>query len=324
MRSPLAILLLAAPLVAQVPTGPQRAHAELGFYGFVHFGINTFTDREWGLGDECPARFHPTAFDADQIARTFKAAGMKGLILTAKHHDGFCLWPSKHTTHSVATSPWRGGKGDVVKEMAEACRRQGLKFGVYLSPWDRHHPDYGRPEYLTYYRAQLTELLTQYGPIFEVWFDGANGGDGCYGGKLEKRTIDPATYYDWPTTWGLVRRLQPHAVIFSDVGPDLRWVGNEKGIAGDPCWGTYSPRSADGRPPMPGFVLDAEGTTGHRNGAHWMPAEADVSIRPGWFYHAKEDAQVRTPANLRQLYLQTVGRGATLNLNVPQIGRAHV
>jgi alpha-L-fucosidase len=222
------------------PSARQLAWHELEFYGFLHFTVNTFTDKEWGFGDEQESVFNPTAFDAEQIVGAAKAAGMKGLILTAKHHDGFCLWPSKFTEHSVKNSPWKNGKGDVVKEIADACGKGGLKFGVYLSPWDRNHKDYGKPEYITYYRNQLRELLTNYGPIFEVWYDGANGGTGYYGGERGKRNIDAKTYYDWPSTTKIVRELQPNACMFSDAGPDVRWVGNEQGTAGDPCWSRQS------------------------------------------------------------------------------------
>ncbi|MBI3986387.1 MAG: alpha-L-fucosidase, partial [Lentisphaerae bacterium] len=219
-----------------LPYGPFPSERQLGwhgleFYGFLHFTVNTFTGKEWGYGDESPAVFAPTAFDADQIVAGAAAGGMAGLILTCKHHDGFCLWPSRFTEHSVKHSPWRDGRGDVVREISDACRRHGLQFGVYLSPWDRNHPDYGRPDYIRYYRNQLRELLTGYGPLFEVWFDGANGGDGFYGGARETRTIDRRAYYDWATTWELVRELQPQACLFSDAGPDVRWVGNEQGIA---------------------------------------------------------------------------------------------
>src|SRR6266511_1096253 len=228
-----------------VPYGPvasprQLRWHEMEFYGFIHFTINTFTDREWGYGDEDPALFNPSDFNAEQIVRTAKEAGMKGLILTAKHHDGFCLWPSKYTEHSVKHSPWKNGRGDMVKEISDACRKYGLKFGVYLSPWDRNHKDYGRAEYVTYFRRQLRELLTDYGPIFEVFFDGANGGDGFYGGARETRRIDRETYYDWPTTSEFVRELQPNACLFSDAGPDVRWVGNERGVAGETCWATLN------------------------------------------------------------------------------------
>jgi alpha-L-fucosidase len=282
------------------------------FYGFLHFTVNTFTDKEWGYGDESPEIFAPTAFDADQIVETAAAGGMTGLILTCKHHDGFCLWPSRYTAHSVKSSPWRGGRGDVVRDISRACAHAGLKFGVYLSPWDRNHADYGRPPYVEYYRDQLRELLTEYGPIFEVWFDGANGGDGFYGGAREKRAIDRRTYYGWEETWDLVRRLQPDACMFSDVGPDVRWVGNEKGIAGDPCWHTIGDHGF-----APGEADVAILNSGERNGALWMPAECCVSIRPGWFYHSAEDDKVRTPENLLDLYLQSVGRGASLLLNLP-------
>jgi alpha-L-fucosidase len=296
-----------------LPTARQLAWHEMEFYGFVHFTVNTFTDREWGYGDEQPSVFNPTGFDADQIARTARDAGMKGLILTAKHHDGFCLWPSRYTEHSVKHSPWRNGRGDVVRELGEACRRVGLKYGLYLSPWDRHHRDYGRPEYLTYYRNQLRELLTNYGPLFTVWFDGANGGDGYYGGANEKRSIDNRTYYDWPGTWEIVRALQPMASMFSDAGPDFRWVGNEHGTAGETCWATLD-MTKPGRYPGGGNVgLNS----GERPGTLWLPAECDVSIRPGWFYHAGEDAAVKTPAQLLDIYYKSVGRGACLNLNLP-------
>jgi len=303
-----------------VPSERQLRWHELELYGFLHFTVNTFTDKEWGYGDESPEVFNPTDFDADQIVGTAKAGGLRGLILTAKHHDGFCLWPSRHTEHSVKRSPWRGGRGDVVREMADACRRHGLLFGVYLSPWDRNHPEYGRPAYLTYYRQQLRELMTGYGPLFEVWFDGANGGDGYYGGARETRQIDRLTYYDWPRTWSIVRELQPEAVMFSDAGPDVRWVGNEKGIAGDPSWSTL-----DRDDFAPGEADEGRLNRGDRPGTHWLPAECDVSIRPGWFYHPAEDDRVKTPGELLDLYFESVGRGASLLLNVPpdRRGRIH-
>ena len=301
-----------------VPTERQLRWHEMEFYGFLHFTVNTFTDKEWGYGDERETVFNPTDFDADQIVKVAKAAGMKGLILTAKHHDGFCLWPSQYTEHSVKNSPWRNGKGDVVKEISQACRRHGLKFGVYLSPWDRNHADYARPEYLTYYRNQLRELLTNYGDVFTVWFDGANGGDGFYGGAKAKRNIDNRTYYDWENTRKLVRELMPMAVMFSDAGPDMRWVGNERGLAGDPCWATLNAANR-----FPGGTSDGL-NSGERPGTDWIPAECDVSIRPGWFYHAKEDARVKTPAQLLDIYYQSVGRGADLNLNLPPDRRGQI
>ena len=303
--------------VVAVPSKRQLRWHELETTAFLHFTINTFTDKEWGYGDEDPSLFQPARFDPDAIVTALAAAGMRGVILTCKHHDGFCLWPTATTDHSIRATSWRGGKGDVVRDIADAAKRHGLVFGVYLSPWDRNSPYYGTPKYVEIYRAQLTELLTQYGPIFEVWHDGANGGDGFYGGAREKRTIDKRTYYDWPNTWALVRKLQPDAVIFSDVGPDVRWVGNERGIAGDPCWATYDPVGMDGGPASPGDVREKESPTGHRNGSQWLPAECDVSIRPGWFWHEKENARVKTPEQLIELYYNSVGRGANLLLNVP-------
>lgn len=300
-----------------VPSARQVAWHPKEVCGFLHFTVNTFTDREWGYGDESPAIFNPAEFDADAIVSALSAGGMKGVILTCKHHDGFCLWPTKTTDHSIRSSPWRGGKGDVVREISEAARRHGLSFGVYLSPWDRNNANYGRPEYLGVYREQLRELLTSYGPVFEVWFDGANGGDGYYGGAREKRIIDFRTYYDWPGTWEIVRSLQPEAAIFSDAGPDIRWVGNEKGIAGDPCWATFNAIAKDGGPGIPGDARSQAAGNGDRHGARWLPAECDVSIRPGWFWHEKENGRVKTPAELMELYFQSVARGAHLLLNVP-------
>ncbi|HTS25398.1 MAG TPA: alpha-L-fucosidase [Bryobacteraceae bacterium] len=300
-----------------IPSGRQLRWHALETTAFLHFTVNTFTDQEWGYGDEDPNLFNPAAFDADAIVNALASAGMRGVILTCKHHDGFCLWPSATTSHSVRSSSWRAGKGDVVRELSDAARRHDLKFGVYLSPWDRNCPQYGTPQYIEIYRRQLTELLTNYGPIFEVWHDGANGGDGFYGGAREKRTIDKRTYYDWPRTWELVRSLQPDAVIFSDVGPDVRWVGNERGIAGDPCWAAYDPVGMDGGAASPGDVREKESPAGHRHGTKWLPAECDVSIRPGWFWHERENARVKTPAQLIDLYYKSVGRGANLLLNVP-------
>jgi len=290
-----------------VPSPSQLAWQRDELALFLHFGVNTFTDREWGDGREDPSIFSPSALDARQWARAGKSAGARALILTAKHHDGFCLWPTQTTMHSVAASPWRGGKGDVVREFVDACRAEGLKAGLYLSPWDRNNPSYGdSPRYNDLYSAQLTELLTRYGTISEVWFDGANGE-----GPNGKRQA-----YDWPHVFGLVRRLQPNAVMFSDAGPDVRWCGNEKGIAGDPNWSTVNPNVVT----FPG--QDAPGITealqhGDRQGTVWRPAEVDVSIRPGWFYHPVEDDRVRTVDNLQELYFSSVGRNGKLLLNVP-------
>jgi len=302
-----------------VPSPRQWRWHQLEFYGFLHFTTNTFTDKEWGYGDESPEIFNPTDFDADAVVTVAREAGMRGLVLTCKHHDGFCLWPSAHTEHSVKNSPWRNGRGDVVREVADACQRQGLLFGIYLSPWDRNHADYGTPAYLDYYRAQLRELLTNYGPIFEVWHDGANGGDGYYGGADEKRTIDKFTYYDWENTWAIVRELQPDAVVFTDVGPDIRWVGNESGTGGETTWLTLNTEGW-----CPGFAVQQELNTGHEDGAVWLPPEVDVSIRPGWFYHAREDGRVRTVRNLVDMYYQSVGRSGSWHLNLPPDRRGHI
>jgi alpha-L-fucosidase len=313
-----------------VPSPLQLRWHRREFYGFLHFTTNTFTDKEWGFGDESPAVFSPEAFSADQIARTAADAGMSGLILTCKHHDGFCLWPSRYTQHSVKNSPWRNGKGDVVREMSDACRTHQLGFGVYLSPWDRNHPAYGRPAYIAYYRNQLEELTSEYGELFEVWFDGANGGDGWYGGAREVRSIDRQNYYEWENTRAIIRRNQPNAAMFSDGGPDVRWVGNEEGIAGDPCWSTVNAGllfpGVDGDAFKTRLTLDMVAAWdsplallngGDRHGDTWLPAECDVSIRPGWFYHSSEDDKVRTPENLIDLYFKSVGRGASLLLNLP-------
>jgi len=295
-----------------IPSARQLGWQELEFYGFIHFTVNTFTDKEWGYGDESPAIFNPSELDPRQWARVARDAGMRGLILTAKHHDGFCLWPSKYTEHSVKHSPWKNGQGDVVRELADACLEFGLKFGVYLSPWDRNHPDYARPAYLDYYRNQLRELLTQYGPVFEVWFDGANGGDGYYGGARENRRIDNSTYYDWPNTHAIVRELQPLAVMFSDAGPDVRWVGNERGVAFETAWMAMNQREI-----YPGFPDFAKYAPGQPDGSDWVPPEVDVSIRPGWFYHPAEDAKVKSVEQLLHIYYASVGRSANLLLNLP-------
>ena len=308
-----------------LPSVGQLQWHETEMYGFIHFTINTFTNKEWGYGDEDPALFNPTDFNADKIVATFKAAGLKGVVLTCKHHDGFCLWPTKTTEHNISKSPWRNGKGDVVKEVSEACKRYGMKFGVYLSPWDRNNPNYGKPEYINIYRAQLRELLTNYGPVFEVWFDGANGGDGYYGGAKEKRTIDKTSYYDWPNTWNIVRTLQPKAAIFGDVGPDTRWVGTESGYSGNPCWATYTPRGVTNRDkPSNGDVLSDEGLKGHRDGKFWMPAEVDFSIRPGWFWHESENTKVKSAQDLLTHYFRSVGNGANMILNIPPDRRGHI
>lgn len=295
-----------------LPTERQMKWHEMEYYAFVHFSMNTFTDIEWGYGDKDPALFNPTNLDTRQWVKIFKEAGMKGVIITAKHHDGFCLWPSQYTEYSVKNSPWRGGKGDLLKELSEACKEAGLKFGVYLSPWDRNHPDYGKPEYITYFRNQLKELLTNYGDIFEVWFDGANGGSGYYGGANENRNVDRKTYYDWENTYKIVRELQPDAMLFSDAGPDTRWCGNEEGWVGQTNWNLLRRDEV-----WPGYPHYKELRYGHKDGTHWVPAEVDVSIRPGWFYHKSEDHKVKTVPHLLDIYYNSIGRSGSLLLNFP-------
>jgi alpha-L-fucosidase len=295
-----------------IPTPNQVEYQKMEFIGFIHFTVNTFTDKEWGYGDEPPEIFNPTALDANQWARVAKEAGMKQLILTVKHHDGFCLWPSKYTEHSVKNSPWKDGKGDVVREFVEACRRHGLKVGFYLSPWDRNHADYGTPAYIEYYRNQLKELLTGYGEISELWFDGANGGTGYYGGANEERRIDRTTYYRWNETWSIVKDIQPNVLIFSDAGPDIRWIGNENGYAGKTNWSTIN---ADD------IVVGAADSTylnsGDPQGKNWVIPLCNTSIRPGWFYHQKEDGRLKTTQQLLDVYYKSVGRNAVLLLNIP-------
>jgi alpha-L-fucosidase len=293
-----------------VPSENQMRWQEMEYYAFVHFSLNTYTDQGWGYGNEDVSLFNPTELDCRQWARICKEAGMKGIILTAKHHCGFCLWPSEYTAYSVKNAPWRDGKGDVVRELADACKEYGLKMGIYLSPWDRNHTGYGEPEYIIYFRNQLTELLTRYGPIFEVWFDGANGGSGWYGGADETRTIDRTTYYDWSNTYKLIRQLQPDIVIWNDGGDrgDLRWVGTEAGVVGETNWS----------------LLNATGEVewgmlhyGLETGDSWVPAEVNTSIRPEWFYHPGEDAMVKSVPQLMETYYHSIGRNGTLLLNFP-------
>ena len=298
--------------IGPVPTVAQVQWQQMETYAFIHFGLNTFNDMEWGYGDTPASTFNPARLDCEQWAQTLVKAGMKGVILTCKHHDGFCLWPSRYTDYSVKSSPWRDGKGDVVRELADACKKYGLKMGVYLSPWDRHQASYGTQEYVTYYYNQLEELMTQYGDVFEVWFDGANGGDGWYGGAREKREIDRSTYYNYPKAWSIVNRLQPDAVIFSDGGPGCRWVGNEKGYANATNWAFV--RSKD---VYPGYPKYQELQSGHADGDAWCASECDTSIRPGWFYHESEDDKVKTVDELTDLYYRSVGHNGTLLLNFP-------
>ena len=282
------------------PTTRQLSWQQLETTAFLHFTVNTFTDKEWGDGTESPSIFNPTKLDARQWVKALKDGGFKIAIITAKHHDGFCLWPSKFTGHSVKNSPWKNGKGDVVKEVADACKEYGLKFGFYLSPWDRHEPSYGTADYNNHYKNQLKELLTNYGEVAEVWFDGAKGENA------------KAMEYDFKGYWKMVRDLQPKAIMFSDAGPDVRWVGNEAGNAGETCWSTIDTAGL-----APGKADPKYLNIGDENGKNWIPAETDVSIRPGWFWHAKENDKVRSPQNLVNLYYQSAGRNSLLLLNIP-------
>lgn len=318
--------LLAAltfPSSAQEPCGPvptenQLRWQDMEMYAFIHYSLNTYTDQEWGFGNEDPKLFCPDSLDCRQWARVCKLSGMRGIIFTAKHHCGFCMWPSRYTDYSVKSSPWKNGKGDVVRELADACREEGLRFAVYLSPWDRHHADYGRAEYVTFFRNQLRELLTNYGDIFEVWFDGANGGDGWYGGANETRKIDRTTYYEWPETYRMVRELQPNCLIWNDGSDrgDLRWVGTEEGRVGETNWSLLN---------HDGEVEWAMLHYGLEDGDSWVPGETNTSIRPGWFYHKAEDARVKSLSKLMDTYYKSVGRNSTLLLNFPVAsnGRIH-
>ena len=322
------LLVTAAMMVATAgaqvtPCGPtpsenQLRWQEMEMYAFIHYSLNTYTDQEWGFGNEDPSLFNPSQLDCRQWARVCKQSGMKGIIFTAKHHCGFCMWPSKYTDYSVKSSPWKQGKGDVVRELADACREEGLKFAVYLSPWDRNHPQYGHPEYVTYFRHQLRELLTEYGNIFEVWFDGANGGDGWYGGANETRRIDPKTYYEWEETFRMIRKLQPNCVIWNDGGDrgDLRWVGNEAGSVGETNWSLLNKE---------GNVTGNMLRFGLENGDSWVAAETNTSIRPGWFYHETENENVKSLSKLMDTYYKSVGRNSCLLLNFPIApnGRIH-
>lgn len=309
--SALLLLLLTSAKAQQpqvVPSKMQLAWHETEFYLFVHFGPNTFTDKEWGHGDEPESVFNPTNLDCRQWCRIAKQAGAKGIIITAKHHDGFCLWPSNYSKHTVRESKWKEGKGDVLRELSTACRESGLRFGVYISPWDRNHPDYGTPKYNDVFVNMMKEIFLNYGPVWELWWDGANG-EGPNGKKQE---------YDWRRFENTVRQYAPRTVAFSDIGPDIRWVGNENGIAGDPNWNfldTAGYKRGLGAPSTDTL------NHGNYNGKHWLPAECDVSIRPGWFYHRQENDKVKKPKKLFELYLKSVGRGANLLLNVPPDNR---
>lgn len=298
--------------ILPIPEAKQVEWQKMETYAFVHFGLNTFNDREWGYGDSDPKTFNPTKVDCEQWVKTFVNAGMKGVIFTAKHHDGFCLWPTKLTEYCIRNTPYKNGKGDIVGELAAACKKYGIKFAVYLSPWDRHQANYGTPEYVEYFHKQLRELMTNYGDVFEVWFDGANGGDGWYGGAKDSRSIDRKNYYDYPRIYKLLDELQPQAIVFSDGGPGCRWVGNESGFAGATNWSFLRAGEVS-----PGYSKYRELQYGHADGNQWVAAECDVSIRPGWFYHLEEDSKVKTVDQLTDLYYRSVGHNGTLLLNFP-------
>jgi alpha-L-fucosidase len=319
-----------------VPSEKQLQWHAMEEMAFVHFNMNTFTGKEWGYGDEQESTFNPTDMDAEQIVRAVRDAGLKGLILTAKHHDGFCLWPSHFTTHTIQYSSYRGvgkmgtdiygkplstaegGQPDIVREFADACAKYGIKFGIYLSPWDRNRSDYATSLYIDYYRSQLTELLRNYGPIFEIWFDGANGGDGYYGGQRKKLKINANEYYQWEGTVDLIHLLSPNTLIFSGMYPDARWCGNESGYAAETNWCTGDADIFFRNNQEDTYLLHH----GIEDAKHWIPCEVDVSIRPGWFYHP--DEQPKTGEQLFQIYLTSVGRNGNLLLNLAPDTRGQI
>jgi len=307
------------------PSARQLSWQEMELTTFLHFSMNTFYDQEWGHGTESPARFNPSKLDAEQWVRVCREAGSKCVIITCKHHDGFCLWPSRYTDHSVAASPWKNGKGDVVKEVSQACRHQGVKFGIYLSPWDRHEKTYGTEQYNQHFRDQLTELLTNYGDISEVWFDGA-----CGEGPNGKKQV-----YDWESYYSLIRKMQPNAVI-AVMGPDVRWVGTESGYGRETEWSVvpYTLANQDAiaagsqqQAARDGCFVPAGDMTGQDLGSReaiqeaknliWYPSEVDVSIRPGWFWHGSENSRVKSPGKLLDIYFSSVGRNSLLLINIP-------
>jgi alpha-L-fucosidase len=293
-----------------IPSENQMRWHEMEYYAFIHFSLNTYTDQAWGFGNEDLNLFNPEELDTRQWARICKEAGMKGIIITAKHHCGFCLWPTETTEYSVENTPWKDGKGDVLREMADACKEYGLKLGIYVSPWDRNHPDYGTPEYITVFRKQIEEVLTNYGDVFEIWFDGAHGGTGYYGGANDVRNVDRTTYYDWQPTYKMIRELQPDIVIWNDGGDraDLRWVGTEEGYVGETNWSLLNDTGE-----VPWGMLHY----GVEDGNAWVPAEVNTSIRPEWFYHPDEDDKVKTVPQLMETYYNSIGHNGTLLLNFP-------
>lgn len=297
--------------ILPTPTAEQVEWHKLGAYALVHFSLSTFNGLDRGYGDTPASLFDPTDLDCDQWARTVRAAGLKGIILTAKHHDGFCLWPTATTEYSVKNSPWKDGQGDLVRELSEACRKQGLKFGVYLSPWDRNNAGYGNAEYVETFHAQIHELITQYGPLFEFWFDGARGGEGWYGGAKEKRIIDPKSYYQFERARDSIKAYHPDAMIFGGSVPDIRWIGNEQGWAGETQWSIFWPATMR---PWPQFK---QSVYGDENGLMWLGGECDVSIRPSWFYRSYQDDQVKSLAHLVDLYYRSVGHNANFLLSFP-------